>query len=258
MKPRVAIFDFGCCEGCQLQIVNLEEQILDLLGVVDVVTWREAMTEQSDEFDIAIVEGSITREEEVPRLQWIRDHARILVAIGACAHIGGINCLKNRFDLEEVRRYVYGEHAEVFDTSPTRPVGAVVQVDAVVPGCPIDRQEFVEIVKDLLLGKKPQLPTYAVCVECKRKNNVCLFDKGMVCLGPVTRAGCGAICPSFGNSCEGCRGLVPDPNLNSHREVLAQYGLSVDEILRFVNLYGGCQPEIGCFQEAVEATGGPR
>lgn len=256
MKPRVAIFDFGCCEGCQLQIVNLEEDILGLLGLVDVVTWREAMSEQSDEFDIAIIEGSITREEEVPRLQWIRDHAKVLVALGACAHIGGVNCIKNRFDLEDVRRYVYGAHAESFDTAPTRPLDAVVKVDAAVPGCPINRQEFVEIVKALLLGKKPALPTYSVCVECKRKNNVCLFDKGMVCLGPVTRAGCGAICPSFGNSCEGCRGLVPEPNLNSHGQVLAQYGLSVDEILRFVNLYGGCQQEIGCFQSAVEARGG--
>lgn len=248
MKPRIAIFDFGCCEGCQLQIVNLEEEILDLLGVVEVVTWREAMSEQSDEFDIALVEGSITREEEVPRLQWIRERAKTLVAIGACAHIGGINCLKNRFDLEEVRRAVYGEHAEWFDTFPTRPLEAVVKVDAAVPGCPINRQELLEVVKALLLGKKPALPTYAVCVECKRKNNICVFDRGMVCLGPITRAGCGAICPTFGNRCEGCRGLVPEPNLNSHREVLAQYGLGLDEIFRFVNLYGGCQAELASLQ----------
>ena len=256
MKPRVAIFDFGCCEGCQLQIVNLEEDIIGLLELVDVVTWREAMSEQSDDFDIAIVEGSITREDEVPRLQWIRNQAKILVALGACAHIGGINCIKNRFDLEEVRRYVYGAHAEAFDTAPTRPIGAVVPVDVVVPGCPINRAELVQIIQSLLQGKSPTLPTYSVCVECKRKDNVCLFDQGMVCLGPVIRAGCGAICPSFGNSCEGCRGLVPEPNLNSHGEVLAQYGLTVDEILRFVNLYGGCQHEIDCFESATEARGG--
>jgi len=258
MKPRVAIFDFGCCEGCQLQIVNLEEQILDLLGAVDVVTWREAMSEQSDPFDIALVEGSITREEEVERLQWIRDHAKVLVSIGACACIGGINCIKNRFDLEEVRRYVYGEHAELFDTMATRPLSTVVTVDAEVPGCPINRQELVETVKALLLGKKPALPTYAVCVECKRRNNVCVFDQGLVCLGPVSRAGCTAICPTYGNRCVGCRGLVPEPNLNSHREVLAQYGLATDDILRFFNLYGGCLPETGCLQSAMEATGGPR
>lgn len=256
MKPKVAIFDFGCCEGCQLQIVNLEEELLDLLGVVDVVTWREAMSEQADTFDIALVEGSITREEEFERLRGIRERAKVLVAIGACACIGGINCIKNRFDLEDVRRYVYGEHAEWFDTIATRPLSAVVQVDAEVPGCPINRQELVEIVKALLLGKKPALPTYAVCVECKRRNNVCVFDRGMVCLGPVTRAGCTAICPTYGNRCVGCRGLVPDPNLNSHREVLAQYGLAPEDILRFFHLYGGCLPEIGCLQGGTETSGG--
>ncbi len=256
MKPRVAVFDFGCCEGCQLQIVNLEERILDLLGVVDVVTWREAMSEQSDEFDIAMIEGSITREEEIARLQWIRDRAKILVALGACAHIGGVNCLKNRFDLGEVRQYVYGEDAKYFDTMATRAVGDVVKVDAVVPGCPINGEEFVEVVKALLLGKKLPLPTYAVCVQCKQKDNVCVFDKGLFCLGPVTRAGCGAICPSNGNSCEGCRGPVPDLNLNSHREVLAQYGLEVDEVLRFVNLYWGCLPEFDTLRSTLETTGG--
>lgn len=244
MKPRVAIFDFGCCEGCQLQIVNLEEQLLDLLELVDVVTWREAMTEESDEFDIALVEGSITRPEEVERVKWIREQADILVPIGACAHIGGINALKNCFELDEVREYVYGDKAEWFDTMPAYPVSAFVPVDAVVPGCPMDRGEFLEVIKALVLGKEPSLPTYSVCVECKRQGNICVFEQGQFCLGPVIRAGCGAICPSYGNRCYGCRGLVPDPNVNAHRDVLVEYGLTVDDALNLFNVYGCGAPPV--------------
>jgi sulfhydrogenase subunit delta len=114
MKPKVAIFDFGCCEGCQLQIVNLEEDILGVLGLVDVVAWREAVTGASDDYDIALVEGSITMESEIPRLQAIREKAKVLVALGACAHLGGINCLKNYMDQKEVGRYVYGNKAKWF------------------------------------------------------------------------------------------------------------------------------------------------
>ena len=239
VKPRIAIFDFGCCEGCQLQIVNLEEEILDLVGLVDVVSWREATTGHSDDYDIAIVEGSITREAEMDRLKGIRQNAKILVALGACAHIGGVNCLKNFFEMDEVLKYVYGEDAKHFDTIPTRPLSAVVPVDYAVPGCPIDRQEFVEVVKALLLGKKPPIPNYPVCVECRAKGNVCVFDKGMTCLGPVTRAGCGAICPTYGNKCEGCRGLVDDPNLDSHKEVLEEHGLTVEQMLNSFRMFDG-------------------
>lgn len=238
MKPRIAIFDFGCCEGCQLQIINLEEELLDLVGLVDVVSWREAMTGHSDEYDIAIVEGSITRETEIERLKDIRQNARVLVALGACAHIGGVNCLKNHFDMDEVLNYVYGKEARHFDTIPARPLSAVVAVDCAVPGCPIDRDEFLEVTKALLLGKKPAIPDYPVCVECRMKENVCVFDKGMTCLGPVTRAGCGAICLTYGNKCEGCRGLVGDPNLNSHKQVLQEHGLTVQQMLNSFRMYG--------------------
>ena len=117
-KPRIAIFEFGGCEGCQLQIVNLEEELLDLVELVDVVSWREAVTGHSDDYDIALVEGSITRQAEIERLKGIRQHAKVLVALGACAHIGGINCLKNHFEMDEVLNYVYGEDAKHFDTIP--------------------------------------------------------------------------------------------------------------------------------------------
>jgi sulfhydrogenase subunit delta len=259
MKPRVAIFDFGCCEGCQLQIVNLEEQILDLLGAVDVVMWREAMAEKAEEYDIAIIEGSITQEHEMERLRGIREKAKLLIAIGACAVTGGVNAIKNRFNLQEVSQYVYGENYELFPTIETRPLSAVVKVDAVVPGCPINRGEFVEVVKALLLGKKPVLPNNAVCVECKQKDNVCVFNEGQFCLGPVTRGGCTAICPSFGEGCTGCRGLVPEPNLHSHNQVLAEHGLQPDQIIRLFNIFGAAVSEVGCLESAItESTGGQR
>lgn len=239
MKPKVGIFDFTGCEGCELQIVNMEDEILDLLGLIEPVNWREAVTEQSDDYDIAIVEGAITRPGEVERLQKIRENAKVLVALGACAHLGGVNCLKNHMDPGDVSRYVYGEAAGYFDTFAARPLSAVVKVDYAIPGCPVDKAEVLEVLKALLVGKKPPIPNHAVCVECKMADNVCVFDKGMVCLGPVTRAGCGAICPSYGNRCEGCRGLVEEPNVNGYRSVLTERGLTVADILAQFRLFDG-------------------
>ena len=172
-KPRVAIFDFACCEGCQLQIVNLEEEILDLISAVDVVEWREAMSEKSHEYDIAIVEGSITRPEDEEKLWLIRSRAKILIAFGACATIGGINKLKNNFDLDEVKKCVYGDDASKphLHTEMTKAIDEVVEVDYKIPGCPIEPKEFTAIVRALLIGKNPEIPEYPVCVECKAKGN---------------------------------------------------------------------------------------
>ena len=231
MRPKVAIFDFGCCEGCQLQLVNLEEQLLDLVGLVDVRQWREAMSEHADDYEIALVEGSITRESEIQRLQAIREQAKVLVALGACAHTGGVNALKNHLPMEQALQIVYGDRAGWFDTIPARPLSAVVPVDLAIPGCPIDRQELVEVLKALLMGITPALPTYPVCVECKMAENVCVFDLGLTCMGPVTRAGCQARCPANNNRCLGCRGLVPEPNVNAHKDVLAERGLTLEDIL---------------------------
>ena len=135
-KPKIAIFDFACCEGCQLQIVNLEEEILDLLGAADVVEWREAMSEKSDDYDIAIVEGSITRSEDEERLKKIRSRAKVLIALGACATIGGVNKLKNNFELDEVKKCVYGNDAGKphLNTAPTKAVDEVVKVDFKIHG----------------------------------------------------------------------------------------------------------------------------
>ena len=244
MKPKVAFFDFAGCEGDQLQVVNLEEQLLELLEQIDVVSFREAMKEHSDEYDIALVEGSITRESDEARLKEIRDNAKFLVAIGACATIGGINAMKNLQDPTKVKEYVYGEDASGIETYRTRSADAVVKVDACVHGCPIDRSEFLEVVKALLLGKKPEIPNHPVCVECKAAENVCVFEKGQFCMGPVIRAGCGAACIAQGSFCWGCRGFVDNPNTEAAIEVLEKYGLDLNEVMNKFRLYTACSEHV--------------
>lgn len=230
-KPKVAFFDFASCEGCQLTVVDSLQTHLDLLDAVEIVQFREASSERREDYQIAFVEGSITRPQDEERIKRIREQATVLVALGACAHTACVNALKNLHPLEDVRRWVYGDCAEWYDTYAARPLSAVVEVDAVIPGCPIDREEFVEVVRALLVGKKPLIPDYPVCVECKLKSNVCMFHIGKTCLGPVTRAGCDAICPTYGDGCEGCRGLIPHPNENAMKDVLDEAGLTVDQIL---------------------------
>ncbi len=245
-KPRVAIFDFACCEGCQLQIVNLEEEILELLGSSDVIEWREAMSEQSREYDIAIVEGSITRPEDEERLWVIRSRTKVLIALGACATIGGINKLKNNFDLQDVKKCVYGKNANMphLDTTMTRAIDEVVKVDYKIHGCPIDRKEFTYILRSLLMGKTPEIPEWPVCVECKSKGNPCLWEYGQVCLGPIIRAGCGARCPSSGFRCFGCRGYIDNPNVDAAKDVIEKYGLNVEALKSKMVLFGSRQGTI--------------
>ncbi|MGQ9631375.1 MAG: NADH:ubiquinone oxidoreductase [bacterium] len=231
-KPRVAFFDFTCCEGCQLTVLNLETEILDIVGHIDIVNFREAMTERSDDYDIAFVEGSMSREADVQRVKKIRENAKILVALGACATTGGVNAMKNLRPMEDAMKYVYGDAARHFDTIPARPVDAVVKVDYKIHGCPISKKEFLEVTKALLLGKTPTIPNHPVCVECKLKENVCLYEKNQICMGPVTRAGCDAICPTFNDPCQGCRGFIDNPNINAEKSVLEKYGLKVEDVMR--------------------------
>jgi sulfhydrogenase subunit delta len=239
-RPRVAIFDFACCEGCQLQIVNLEEEILDLIDNLEVVEWREAMSEQSREYDIAIIEGSITRLEDEQRLELIRTRAKTLIALGACATIGGVNKLKNVFETQEVKKCVYGKSADMphLATMPAKAVDEVVKVDFKIHGCPIDRKELTYVIRCLLMGKRPEIPEWPVCVECKSKGNPCLWDYGQVCLGPIIRAGCGARCPSSGFRCFGCRGYIDNPNTNGAKDVIEKYGLSVEQLKGKMVLFG--------------------
>jgi len=239
MKPKLAFFDFTGCEGCQLEAINFETELVELLEHVDIVSFREAMTERSDDYEIAFIDGAISTESDVSRIKKIREQAKILVAMGACASLGGVNCLKNFRPMEENLKIVYGGCAGYYSTIPARPVSAVVPVEYELPGCPMNRHEFLRLAKALLLGKKFELPNYPVCVECKMAGNVCVFDKGGYCLGPVTRAGCSAICVTTGRHCWGCRGLVDDPNVNSEKEILQKHGLTVDDILNRFRIFNG-------------------
>ena len=238
MKPRVAFFDFASCEGCQLEALNLSpEELLGLVGAVDIVNFREAMSERSDDYDIAFIEGSITRSGDLARLEKIRQQAKILVALGACACIGGVNCLKNHFSMEEALKIVYGADAKNYDTMEARPVDNHVHVDYYVRGCPPPTSEMLKVIKALLMGKKPEIPNYPVCVECKWSGNVCVFERAMTCLGPISRAGCGAICIKGGRFCWGCRGLVDEPNVDSEKEILTKHGLSLEQALQKFQIY---------------------
>jgi len=164
-KPRIAFYDFACCEGCQLMVLNLEERLLDLLAQVEVVAWREAMSGAQEECDIAYVEGSITRKQDIPRLQKIREHAKYVVALGACAATACVNAIKNLHPMAVALEDVYGKDAHFFeDTIPAQPIDHFIDVDAYVYGCPIDREEFLKVTTQLLMGTKPEVPDYPLCV----------------------------------------------------------------------------------------------
>jgi len=238
-KPRISFHDFTSCEGCQLQVLNCEDELLDILDAVEIVNFREAIDEKSDDYDIAFIEGAFTRESDRARLEHIRKHAKIVVALGACACTGGLNVLKNYRGVERAMKTVYGEHADWYETSQAKPIESAIKVDYKVHGCPIPKEEFLEVVKSLLAGRKPQIPDYPVCVECKLRENVCLYHKGQYCLGVVARAGCNAWCPSYGGRCYACRGLISDPNSGAAKDVLEEFGLTVEQILAEFQLFNG-------------------
>ena len=244
-KPRLAFFSFASCEGCQLQFLNLEDEILDIVPHVDIVEFREAIDDRSDEYDVAFVEGSITRPADEEKVKHIREQASVLIAFGACATTGGVNRVKNFQPLEDVRKYVYGDKWQnpSLDTYATKSVGEVVKVDYNLHGCPASKKEILELCTALLQGRRPRFPNYPVCVDCKLAENVCLFQKGQFCLGPITRAGCDKPCPSVGARCIGCRGLIDNPNENAAWDVLNEAGLTPDDILREFRLFQGYAEE---------------
>lgn len=242
MKPKIAIFSLTSCEGCSLAILELENQLLDILNAVEIVNFREGMTERSWDIDIGFVDGAVSTPEDEQELKHFRESCKVLVAIGACACLGGVNTLKNYQPREEYRRYVYGERAEWFPTVDARPLSAVAKIDYELPGCPMVKEEFLRFVLTILAGRTWELPQTAVCVECKKQGNLCLYERGLICLGPVTRAGCAAICPSYGSKCEGCRGLVGEEQLKAAGVNLReQYNVSLDDVLNDFRLYGAYQ-----------------
>ncbi|MCJ7809461.1 MAG: NADH:ubiquinone oxidoreductase [Desulfobulbaceae bacterium] len=212
-KPRIAFFDFACCEGCQLTVLQLEETLLDLLDHVEVVAWREAMSGGSDDYDIAFCEGSIAGPEDMARIHRIRETAETVVSLGTCASIGCHNALRNAWSTKEVLELVYGDQWDQFKAVRVQPVASVISVDYRILGCPASLSEIKTVFKRILTGQPHPLSNDPVCVECKRKDNLCVLEKGLICLGPVTRCGCDAICTTYGDACQGCRGLVDEPHL---------------------------------------------
>ncbi len=249
IKPRVAVFDFADCEGCELEIADLEEEILELIEIVDIVSFREVMKEHSDTYDIAIVEGSIMRPMDEQRLRNIRSKAKILVALGACATMGGINKIRNQWMPDDVMTAVYGDADlkgnALFDVFKTKAINEVVPVNYYIHGCPIDRDEFKHVITSIALGKKPEIPRYPVCVECKKNENICQFELGAFCLGPITRAGCKAICPTHNSACEGCRGLIKKAETDCVKDLLERYKLSYEDIRRRCTMYNFGREECG-------------
>ena len=242
MRPKIAIFSLTGCEGCSLAILELEDVLLDLLEAVEIVNFREGMTERSWDIDIGFVDGAVSTPNDQEEVKHFREHCRVLVALGACACLGGLNTLKNYQPEQEYRAYVYGQGAKYFGNTPARPISAVVKTDYELPGCPMNNQEFLRLVKCVLSDQPFRLPDTPVCTECKKLGNLCLYEKGIICLGPITRAGCNAICPSYGAKCEGCRGIVDEEALRAAGVNLReQYDVSLDEVLADLRFFGAYQ-----------------
>lgn len=240
-RPRVAFFEFTSCEGCQLQLFNDEDNLNDFLDRLEIVAFREAMSSSSDNYDIAFVEGSISCREEIERLKEIRRNASVVVAFGSCACFGGINQLRNRFpDRDWPRRLVYGETTiPATPLNDVLPLAAVIDVDIQIFGCPVHKGEVERIVTDLVVGKPIIHPKYPVCLECTAAGHICLVDLGEACLGPVTRAGCNAWCPSSRSGCQGCRGPAEVANIEELERVFARRAIPPEILLEYLECYGG-------------------
>jgi len=252
-KPKLAVFKFASCDGCQLSLLDAEDELLAVTEAVEVAYFLEARTREiPGPYDIGLVEGSITTAHDAERIKQIRRQCRFLVTIGACATAGGIQALRNWANVEAFTRAVYA-HPEYIKTLRTStPIGEHVLVDFELRGCPINKHQLLELVSALLIGRRPRVPRYSVCVECKRRGTVCLaVAEGVACLGPVTQAGCGAICPAFGRECFGCFGPKEQPNLAS---LAAHYtagdGDSKAHLIRLIRGFNGYAPE---FREASNA-----
>jgi sulfhydrogenase subunit delta len=222
-KPSIAVYKFSSCDGCQLSILNLEDELLDLAAAVEIAYFLEARRRTlPGPYDIALVEGSVTTPHEVERIQEIRKQAKTLVTIGACATSGGIQALRNTANLNDLSMAVY-EHPEYLKTLPTSTaISEHVKVDYELWGCPVNKYQLVEVIQALLQKRRPNLPTHSICLDCKRKGIACVIvSMGIPCLGPATRTGCGVLCPANGRGCYGCFGPAPNEDMKTVLATLA-------------------------------------
>jgi sulfhydrogenase subunit delta len=245
VRPRVAVAKFASCDGCQLTLLDLEEQLLEIVTRFDIVEFPEATSRHSPgPYDVVFVEGSISAPEHLDQIKALRKQTRLLVTIGACATAGGIQALRNLADHDAFRAAIY-EHPEWIESLATAtPVSEHVKVDAELRGCPIDGNQLLELLTAVLVGRRPQIREEAVCRECKRKSIVCMVvARGEPCMGPMTVDGCGALCPSYGRGCYGCFGPRTGVNAKAWAAGLQRSGRPPEEVWRlFAGFTGYAEP----------------
>jgi coenzyme F420-reducing hydrogenase gamma subunit len=242
MKPRIGIFGLSGCWGEQIVILNCEDDLLALVGAVDIVDFLggSSVNDTTGPLHIAFVEGSVGSAREEAALRKIRDRAQMVIACGSCACFGGIAAAWNGTSREAAATATYGSAAGGYDLRPHRPLRDFVKVDAAIPGCPMEKEEFLQAVACLLNGDAPQPVEYPVCAECRMKEQECLLlTYGIHCSGPVTAGGCGARCPGFNAPCIGCRGPADEANLASMEAIITKAGFTVEDFRRRQRLFAG-------------------
>ena len=243
--PRVVVVGLDSCFGCQLQITNVEEHLLDVLGQIDLRYWQLTSSEpMPDAFDVAVIEGAVTTVEAEETVRQLRERAGAVIAIGACATTAGIPGMAAS-GFSERPGQVYDLVPEACgDMVAPQPVGSVIDVDFEVRTCPVDSLDFIDVLQRALYGSNKAVPTRTMCGDCKRNETSCFFGKQQLCLGLVTRAGCGARCVNLGRPCNGCRGLSPDANLPSAREACERYGVPVADFDKALEMFNQVNPAL--------------
>jgi len=250
-KPTLAVWKFASCDGCQLTVLNCEDELLTLAGAIEIAYFPEATRAVvAGPYDLSLVEGSVTTPEDARRIQEVRAASRRLVTIGACATAGGIQALRNFADVAEFRSVVYAHPAYLDILATSTPIEAHVAVDFQLRGCPVDRHQLLEVIAAFLQRRKPRVPAHSVCVECKRRGAVCVtVAHGIPCLGPVTHAGCGALCPAYARGCYGCFGPKGTPNTASLAHRLRVLGMSEAEVTRVFRTFTAAAPAFAAESE---------
>ncbi len=233
-KPKLAVWKFASCDGCQLSLLDCEDELLSVAGEIEIAHFPEATRQViKGPYDLSLVEGSITTPEDAKRIQEVRRVSKTLITIGACATAGGVQALRNFKDVKEFVSIVYANPAYIDTLNHSTPIAEHVAVDFELRGCPINKMQLLEVISAFLANRKPNTPAHSTCIECKRRGTVCVMVAGGTpCLGPVTHAGCGAICPSYQRGCYGCFGPMETPNTLSMSEGWKTSGASEDEIAR--------------------------
>lgn len=232
-KPSLAVWKFASCDGCQLTVLNLEDELLALAATVRIAYFAEATsTALKGPYDVSLVDGSISTPADAERIREVRRVSRYMVSIGACATAGGIQALRNFRDVREFLSTVYAKPEYIETLATSTAIGDHVPVDFELRGCPIDKQQLLEVLSAFLNGRRPNIPAHSVCVECKLRGNVCVMVTGTPCLGPVTHAGCGALCPTYHRGCYGCFGPMEAPNTPSLARAFQAAGRSETELVR--------------------------